>query len=273
MNECSICGIKGIRTTKYCENCQKILWQITEILLGPYLNGTIEPEVRRFLPELDFLFRRDVHVQRYFNVAWDLWYEFVLLGRDEISFKEVSEMEYVASKEKRNVLEVLEKAGIVKSGNSSSLLPQMKLRPGILFQRAQHINLSNFEFNDPSWRMICRETVAILTLALTLTLIKNENHIPKDIIRIFILLTQHILNHLPSQKITKRIAADRQMQVFSPLTPTQRKKILIDMVGLSPMGARIIDDINKQGDLFLKKESLDYCEFIRQRLRVRERER
>lgn len=266
MAKCQICEITGI-TTRYCKDCLIILWVIKDILLEPYLQGTIEPEARNFLPELDIFFQRDFKVSRNFNVAWGLLYEFVILEKNQILLGNLPEMKHLAANKRRDVLEILEKAKIVRVEKRTATLMQMKVVPGIVLKKARDVRLADVNFGDEKWIRAGRETKAILTLVIALSLMENQRYVPKNLTRIFMLLVHHVLDNFSQKKIPKKILAGHKKRVLKSIPKWQRLKLVIDLVGFSPQGARIIKDIEPNGTIVLSEVSQGFVELMRLRIR------
>jgi hypothetical protein len=166
------------------------------------------------------------------------------------------------------VVSILEESGLViKKGD--------KLYAGELLTKLARLRLSGYALSSEEFQKQLRIVYAILTLKLTRTLLNHEEYIPQIVTGIFRAISAHIIMHIDSDTIPRRISQSSWRSGFKHITPREVYHMEWDLLGLTPnTSPRIFSDYDSNKEQFISKECMTYYyEYMRDRIRERDRER
>lgn len=266
MTVCGLCKEKK-RSSEggLCDKCKLTVFQITESL-ELYLKSKRPPKwLLTFLRDLGWVYQFFPKTKPYFDVAHEVTNKFVLYRREEMSADEVRRLAY-ANVPRHKIIDILEKAGIVKVGNNADIL-----YPGVLCERLREIRWEGYKINSPQFQKRNMERNGILTIALTKSLLSDGEFTPRKALSLFHLLSLHM--QFCDEKIAKAIPSFIQTRAFRALPESVLYGVKTQMTGWVDGQTKLLDDLDEKENILLKDEIVEYAEKMRERHRDRTRSR
>jgi len=263
MKNCQICGMLIDESENLCERCKVSLFQLFEIL-DIYIKEDPPPNwLIRAIRELSWIFREYPRTQGYFNTAMEALEMFIIDGMDKIKIEDITEINQTTLPRDK-VLNLLEKALIIERDNEEIL-------PGTLTKKIQRIRWEGYEMGTSQIETKLLEVHGVLTVALSKSLIENNDYIPRRALGIFHLLSEQMMaSEEDIDPIIPKYVFDL---AFRNIDHRQQHRIKRIMAGFLDGHTKIISDITEDGRASMKDVIVDYCKIMRERYRERERGR
>jgi len=262
MPNCEICKVY-ISQGNLCERCSLNLFQITEIL-DTYIHENPAPNwLLNGIRELSWMFMAYPRTMAFFNTAMEVTEIFIIDREDKISVDELMEVNYTQLPRDK-VLSLLEEAYIIeRTGND--------VFPGKLVKKLQQVRWEGYQMDTPQIESKLLELHGILTVAITRSLIRDREYLPRRALAILSLLSLHMI---ASGEEIGNIIDDYTVDLaFAGLGTRQQNRIMRIMAGFFDGKTKIISDITDDGKKETKPQMIEYMSHIRERYRERGRER
>ncbi len=262
MTDCQICG-KQIPTSKaLCERCELSIFQVGEIL-QIYIHETPPPNwLVKAVGELGWVFREYPRTKGYLNTAVEVTWLFTLEGLDEVNADDIKEINQ-SGLPRDKILTILEEALIIERQGD-------KIYPGSLVKKLRQVRWEGYQMDTPQVQSKFLELHGILTVALTNSLIKDGAFIPRRALAIFHILSENMIR---SGEDLEQVIPSYVFEIAcKELSYRQQRHVKWVMSGFIDGQTKIISDITDQDEMTLKDAITQYCQRMRERWRVRERE-
>ncbi len=261
---CQICGNPKLpEESTLCERCTLSTFQIFEILEIYLKENPIPIWLANTVQELAWLYKQYPRTMGYFNTALEVVETFLFMGKDLISIDGISEVNYTTLP-RDNVLSLLEEALIIERNGD-------RISPGKLVKKLQEARWEGYQMDTPEMENKLLEMHGILVVALTKSLLRSGNYLPRQPLAIFHMLSGQIL--ASGEKIDPILPDYIIESSTGGLSSRQISRIVRSMAGLGDGKTKIISDITPDYEKPLKDIIIEYCEKMRERYRERERER
>lgn len=262
MPRCEICKV-NLSEGNLCERCSLNLFQITEIL-DTYIHENPHPIwLLNGIRELSWIFLSYPRTMAYFNTAMEVTEMFIIDREGKISVDEIMEVNYT-NLPRNKVLSLLEEAYIIERTGNDVL-------PGMLVRKLQQVRWEGYQMDTPQIENKLLELHGILTVALTKSLIRSREYLPRRALAILSLLSYNIIS---SGEGIETVIDDYMVDLaFAGLTTRQQNRIMRIMAGFFDGKTKIISDITDDGKKELKPQVVEYLTQIRERYRERGRDR
>jgi len=166
------------------------------------------------------------------------------------------------------VITVLEESGIITKKNE-------QLFAGDLLKKLVRVRLSGYSLSSEEFLKQLRIIYAVLTLRITKTLLQHKDYVPQVVTGIFRAISGHIITHMNALHIPREISEYEWKTGFRNISTREELHIEWDLLGMTPnTSPRIFSDYDTNKDQFISKDCMvHYYEYIRDRIRERDRER
>jgi hypothetical protein len=265
IRRCELCKTQTVKTQgEVCEPCKLAMFQLDQIL-GAYMEGDVpESWISRMVKDLDFMFERSLRTKGYFNAAVELLYIFAIDKEDSTKREDLEELSYSGIPVEK-LLNVLESAQIIRINGE-------ELTPGRLMDKLRTIRWEGYQLDTMQVATKLQEAYGIISIAITRGIIARQEYIPRSAMAILHLLSKQMLDS--GDGIQVEVPPLRQDACLAIATTRQEQHLKYAMSGLNTQGRpRIIKDIDDEGNMLLKEETIEYLTNMRERYRVRERTR
>lgn len=252
-----------------CNCCELAIFQIAEIL-NSYRSGEQFPQwISEAVREFDFLYKRDPRTRAFFNIAIEIMEMAILDNKTSFYWSELLEPLYTTVPPS-DIIRILEKAWVIeKSGEM--------FQAGDITRRLRGYRLLDYPFNSEEMQFAIQEMHGVLATAITYALITDvkitRKYIPRGALSIFSLLSAHILRNIEEEKIPDKIPPYTQNEGLRIIRQRQQRHAKYYMCGFHDGSTRILQDVDKDGNIILKPSMLAYVERMRDRYRMRIRGR
>jgi len=258
---CELCG--GRSFNRYCKPCEYTLFQIDHII-QLYLQGTPPEKMDDVIVEFDRIYYSNLRTRVFYNSACEAVN--YIINSPNISF-ELIEPNY-SSVPTPYVITVLEESGIITLKNE-------QVFAGELLKKLVRVRLSGYSLSSEEFLKQLRIIYAILTLRITKTLLQHRDYVPQVVTGIFRAISGHIITHMNTLHIPREISEYEWKTGFRNISAREELHIEWDLLGMTPnTSPRIFSDYDTDKDQFISKDCMVYYyEYIRDRIRERDRER
>lgn len=279
---CPLCKAKN--GDELCIECDVTLLAL-ETIHGMYSARNVADWAKSFVRELDFTFKRDFRVARYFDAAEEIAIGAIRSQSFVLPIGQIKQFKGRSPAETRDIMAILNKAGIAELIGSDIHL-------GDLGQTLASIVPSGANLMDESVRAPIEEMRGAICVCLAKAML--ESYIAGDPYatrpRNFLLNVKRLSRHLSrffqvDGPIPKDLSAGEffgikingQAEDVVQTPKKQRERILTDILGISGGPPRLFESITYTpgvGFIFMWKDSIiNAMERFRERYRERERER
>jgi hypothetical protein len=240
-------------------------FQVEEIL-DIYLKGDAPDWIRNAVTQLGWLFESYPRTAVFLNVATELMFDFVIDNEIQLEEHDLKEFNFTGASPNK-VLKVLREALIINTANG-------KIYPGALIEEITKLRLTKLKLKSHEFQEKVREVRGVLSVALTLGIIKVGQIRPKKPLAVFRILAQNIINSgLSSDMINKTLSDIGFENACISITPRQRRRMKWHLSGFSTGHPYIIEDIDDDMNMVFDEDIVFYMENIRERYRERQRSR
>ncbi len=263
---CELCRTTTVRRQgEICEPCNLARFQIDQIL-EDYLRGDApDGWMMKMVKDLDFLFERSLRTKGYYNVAVELAFVFAIEKKDSVKKEDIDELNY-SGVPVAKLLKVLTSAQLVIPAAEDTLVP------GRLMDKLRTIRWEGYQLDTTQVASKLQEMYGIISIALTKGIIDQQEYLPRSAMAILHLLSKQMLDS--SNGIEVEVPPLRQDASLAIATERQQQHLKYAMAGLNTQGRpRIIKDIDDEGNMVLKDDTIQYLTNMRDRYRLRERTR
>jgi hypothetical protein len=248
-----------------------------------YRLGSVEDWAEDFVRELDFTFSRDNRANRYFEVANEIMLLCVGRSMSRIPIDDLRALQDRSREEVREIMEILELAGIGRLMGDEVILEDLGLKLVQLLPTG--VALISEEFRRPAEEVRGAICIALAAMLMDSAILGNGSRRPRTYLLWMKRLSRHCARFLPiPDPIDKCVwgveffeRGRRAKQYVVGISPRQREREFADVVGLGGAPSRMIERIDvKPGgkfDIYLKDSVVAYLERLRERYRERERGR
>lgn len=269
--KCRLCDQKiyknDVRLSEHlCSNCDLAFFQIKEVL-DEYLKGSPPSWIRNAMTHIGWVFESYPRTAAYLNLATEILFDFVIGAKPSLAEVDLEEFRYVRTSPKA-ILAVLEEAHIIRK-------QQDEILPGKLTQELQKLRLAEFDIRSMEFRAKIKEARGVLSVALTIGLLKMDEFRPQKPLTLFRILAQNI--------IASGVDVDRAIQetmsqisfdaACCAVSARQSQHLVWRMSGLDSGEPKIIAGIDEDDYLVFDPVILEYMHRMRERYRERIRER
>lgn len=272
--KCDLCGTKfkydgSWRSPKHCFKCDLALFQLEESV-DIYLQGNPPGWLRKAMIHFGWIFESYPLTAAYLNLATEIIFDFVIGNEGHLTNQDLEEIHYMAATVDE-VKVVLESAAlIIVDGN--------KIRPGRLTEEIDRIRIAQYRLNTTEFQEKVQEVRGVLSVALTLAIVKSGDYRPQRPLALFRILGQNIINSglEDTRSINRKMSEISFEDACLAINDKQKRRILWHMSGFSTGHTRVIEEIEKNGssiDLVFDSEMMVFMDRIRQRYRKRLRAR
>ncbi|ADI73081.1 hypothetical protein Metev_0150 [Methanohalobium evestigatum Z-7303] len=261
MPKCQLCN-GTISNGKYHDICDLTIFQLDEIK-SLYRNGGAPDWLSEALGELSWIYENNTRTSPYFNVASEIAEMFIIGGYDKLNRVEIKELDLTVSAE-REILELLKKGEILDYDD-------VNIYSGEMINKSKNIVNKGEKLSDQDSEVSRKEMYGFLAVCLTSSLIESSTYgLPKKALAIFYLLSGQMIY---SNQGDLKVSNEAFKYAFKVLTPTQRNRITRILAGFHPSGSsRIIDNIDINGNVYLKPKMINYIDRMRELYRSRSRD-
>lgn len=263
---CNLCGnYVGEGRLGFCKKCELTIFQIDSII-NEYLYNVSPPEwiIDGMIEIASWAYHSNPRTVAYFNTANELVFIFAIERQNSISIDELTEVNYTMLPNNK-IIKLLEDALIIQKELSI-------LYPGPISTKLMDKRWEGYDLNTPEIKRALKETKAIVSIALTKSLVKNGDIKPRRALSLLHLISDLILKTDYNEDIKKEIEdIDLEFSMYE-LSPHTKSKLKWDMFGFNDGEVKIISDVDVEGKMPLKPSTVIYAENMRERYRQRARE-
>lgn len=259
--KCKLCGRKCYG--EYCKLCEYSLLQIDEII-RLCLEGMPPENMDKAIAEFDRIYYSNLRLRVFYNTACEAVYCAIAHPNSPIVLVEPK----FSRIPERKVLSILEESGVISRRGE-------EIFAGKLLKKLIRLRLVGYTTGSPEFSGQVRIIYAVLTLAMTKTLLKHEEFIPQIVMGIFRVISAHITQHLKSSEIPREVPSSTWKRGFKGMNLREQAHVEWDLLGFTAnTSPRIFEDYDPDREEYISKECMIYYyEYIRDRIRERELER
>lgn len=270
--KCGLCKLNLDIVDKYadsdsniCVKCQLSVYQVLDIL-EMYITGDVPPKwIMNMVKEFAWIYQKNPRTMGYFNTVLEVVEEFLFEEVPRLSIDEIRELAASAVPDNK-ILKLLTEAMVIKVEDGY-------VYPGILVEKLQKIRWEGYTLSSRQLENKFLELHGIITIAITRSMIKNQEQVPRQVLSLFTLLSNQILlsGDDEIEPIISSYSFDGTVNIF--LQGRQCQKMKRQLAGFADGRTKIIEDIDDEGELHLKDSTITYLTEMRMRWRERERDR
>ncbi len=246
-----------------CEYHKFALFQVTEIL-REFVRSDSPPDwLMAGIRELSWVYHGHPRTAAFINAAMEVADRFVIERASSLDTQDIKEVNYTLLPQAK-VISLLEEALILKNDGG-------KLRPGPLVKRLIKVRNLNLPLESPEQEAAALEYQGILAVSLMRSMLEDGTVVPQGALAIMTFLAAQALR--ADGAVAPKVEQLTWDLAFNQVPRRQEDKMRRIMSGWLDGIAKVISDIDANGQPVLKDSMVVYLENMRERYRERERGR
>jgi hypothetical protein len=246
-----------------------------DLILQEYIDNNGEPdELMKFMmSELDFLFKRNIRLFGYLNVAAEISFDLVFAGEISVNKTELKELNKTRLPNDK-IIHILEQGLLVRDIGD-------EIVAGPIIEVVKNVRFTGIELRDPQFGQTMRELIALIAIALTKGIFDlygfgKENIFPRSAMAVLHLLADMMIK---AEETGNPIDVKYQLKdyytVMRPMvTPRQQTFFIFQFISIIDGQVRLLDDIDTEnGELIVNKKVVAFLERMRELIREYTRQR
>ena len=249
-----------------CKRCELSLFQMDEIL-NAYLNEREIPDwiINGAIELGSWPYNTNTRGSGYFHTADEIVSIFAIDKEEIIPIEDIIETRSPVQPEKK-ILEILKESYIIE-------YDEAYIYPGKLSNKLIESRWEGLELNDKKFSRHLDEMRGIISISITKNLLVKGSFVPQKALAIFKLLSQILINNEDNEQINPIIYNYDFDIAFVKLPDRYKSRLVREVLGFRDGKSKIVDDVDFDQNILLKREMITYLENIRKRYREREVER
>ena len=250
-------------SSNICEKCQLSIFQILDIL-ETYVHEDVPPKwVMSIVKEFAWIYQKNPRTMGYFNTVLEVVEEFLFASAPRLSIVEIKELAASAVPDNK-ILKLLTESMVIEVDDDY-------VYPGVLVKKLQQIRWEGYKLSSRQLENKFLELHGIITIAITRSMIVNKEQIPRQVLAIFSLLSNQIINSGDDDidPLISGYSYEATVNMF--LQGRGCDKMRRHLAGFADGRTKIIDDVDEEGELHLKEDTVTYLTEMRTRWRDREK--
>jgi hypothetical protein len=246
--------------------CDIALFQVEEAV-ELYLAGDPPDWLRKAMTHIGWIFESYPLTAAYLNLATEIMFDFVIGGEASIDDAELTELNYMRVSPNA-VKKVLEESYLIETGDS-------KVYPGRLVDEISKLRLTEYNLKNDEFREKVQEVRGVLSVALTLALVRFGRFKPQRPLSLFRILAQNMLNSglNDSADISRTLSEQSFEDACVAISARQKRRLKWHISGFSTGHPYVIENIDENMNIVFDVDIVTYMDRMRERYRERKRAR